>query len=84
MRYLTTIMFCLLLPLDAFSLGGLWAPGMPLNPAIRQASQTSACYNITDSDARGFCIARVRRDVSQCYNIQRGGLRSMCLAEVRR
>lgn len=43
-----------------------------------------ACYNITDSDARSFCIARVRRDVSQCYNIQRGDLRSMCLAEVRR
>lgn len=49
-----------------------------------QAATTSACYNITDSDARSYCIARARGDVGQCYNIQRADLRSMCLAEVRK
>lgn len=49
-----------------------------------QAADTGACYNITDSDARSYCIAKARRDVSQCYNIQQAYLRSLCLAEVRK
>lgn len=47
-----------------------------------QAADTGACYNITDSDARGYCIAKARRDVSQCYNIVRSDMRALCLAEV--
>ncbi len=73
----------LFMPLAALA-AGLFAPGMPLNPAIRKASQVSACYNVQDADARSYCLARARREPSQCYNVQRSDLRAQCLAEVSR
>lgn len=48
------------------------------------AGQASACYSITDADARSYCIAKARGESSQCYTIQRADLRSQCLAEVRK
>lgn len=48
-----------------------------------QAAETGACYNIGDSDARSYCLARARRDAGTCYTIQRADLRAQCLAEVR-
>lgn len=48
------------------------------------AGQASACYNISDADARTYCLARARGESSQCYSIQRPDLRSQCLAEVRK
>ena len=47
-------------------------------------ASASACYNISDSDARSYCLARAHREPGQCYNIKRADLRSMCLAEVQR
>ena len=54
---------------------------LPLAPA---SASTGACYNIQDSDARAYCLARAKREPSLCYNVQRADLRSMCLAEVKR
>lgn len=51
---------------------------------IRQAADSSACYNIQDSDARTMCLARAHREPAQCYSIQRADMRSMCLSEVRK
>lgn len=48
------------------------------------AANTSACYNVSDADARAYCLARAHRQPSQCYNVQRADLRSQCLAEVQR
>lgn len=52
-----------------------------LTPQFALASNAGTCYNIADSDARSYCIAKARKDVSQCYNIQAAALRSMCLVE---
>lgn len=43
-----------------------------------------ACYNISDADARAYCIARERHDASYCYNIQSASMRSTCMGEVKR
>ena len=48
------------------------------------AGNTSACYNISDSDIRTFCLARAKNEPAQCYNIVRQDLRQQCLAEVSR
>jgi hypothetical protein len=47
-------------------------------------ADTSACYTISDADARTACLARARRDASMCYSVQRSDLRALCLAEVRK
>ena len=52
-------------------------------PIIAFDGDAGACYNVQDSDARTYCLARARGDVSQCYSIQRSDMRSQCLAEVR-
>lgn len=49
-----------------------------------RGENASACYNIADSDARTFCLARAHKEPGQCYSIKRPDLRSQCLAEVRR
>lgn len=48
------------------------------------AADAGACYAITDSDARTYCLARAHREVGTCYAIKDAGLRSQCLAEVRK
>ncbi|MEN6544488.1 MAG: hypothetical protein ABFE07_00430 [Armatimonadia bacterium] len=48
------------------------------------ATSSSACYNITDADARTFCLAKARSEPSQCYAIQRADKLAECLAEVRK
>lgn len=48
------------------------------------AAETGACYNIADSDARTYCLARAHREPSMCYSIKSADMRSMCLAEVRK
>lgn len=53
-------------------------------PMLAFASDSGACYNIQDADARAYCLARAKREPSLCHNIQRADLRSMCLAEVSR
>lgn len=64
------------------------APGaiivMTVPATIKPASDASACYNISDADARTYCLAQARGESSQCYSIQRPDLRSQCLAEVRK
>lgn len=54
-----------------------------LGPIVAIAAESGACYNIGDSDARSYCLARARRDAGACYTIQRADLRAQCLAEVR-
>lgn len=49
-----------------------------------RASDSGACYNIGDADARAYCLARAHRDPGRCYSIQRADLRSLCLAEARK
>lgn len=70
-----------------------FAPGSPLHAAnavsakkhdANRAADSGACYNVNDSDARAYCLAKARQEPSVCYSIQRADLRSMCLAEVRR
>lgn len=53
-------------------------------PMLAFASDSGACYNIQDADARAYCLARAKREPSLCYNVQQADLRSMCLAEVKR
>ena len=55
-----------------------------LIPQFAMAADASACYNITDADARTYCLARAHREPGQCYSIRAADLRAMCLAEVRR
>lgn len=52
-------------------------------PAIAWAADAGSCYNISDGDARSYCLAKARKDAGTCYTIQRADLRSQCLAEVR-
>lgn len=52
--------------------------------SIAHAHDAGACYTITDSDARTYCLARAHREVGTCYAIKDAGLRSQCLAEVRK
>lgn len=47
-------------------------------------ADSSACYNIANSDQRTFCIARANNDPSTCYTIKASDVRSQCLAEVRK
>lgn len=61
-----------------------YAAALLLTPQFALAANVGACYNISDSDARSYCVAKARKDVSQCYNIQQPGLRSLCLSEVAR
>lgn len=49
-----------------------------------QAADASACYSISDADARLFCLAKTRNEPSTCYSIVKPDLRAMCLAEVGR
>lgn len=49
-----------------------------------RAADASACYNISDADARSYCLARAHREPGTCYTIQRADLRAQCLAEVRK
>lgn len=51
---------------------------------IASAAETGACYNIADSDARTYCLARAHRDPSICYSIKAAEIRALCLAEVRK
>lgn len=55
-----------------------------LIPEFAVSADASACYSISDSDARAYCLARVQRQPGQCYSIQNLDIRSMCLAEVRK
>lgn len=55
-----------------------------MSTTAAQASNTSACYNVADSDARTYCLARAHREPGQCYSIRRPDLRAQCLAEVQR
>lgn len=48
------------------------------------AAETGACYNIADSDARTYCLARAHREPSMCYSIKAAETRALCLAEVRK
>ena len=48
------------------------------------AARPSACYNVSDNDARTMCLARAHREPGQCYSIRRDDLRQQCLAEVQR
>jgi len=52
--------------------------------ATAYAADTSTCYNIQDSDASTYCLARAHKEPGQCYSIQRPDMRSQCLAEVRK
>ena len=70
-----------------------FAPGSPLHAAnavsakkhdANRAADSGACYNVNDSDARAYCLAKAHGDSGRCYSIQRADLRAMCLAEVRR
>ena len=56
----------------------------PVIALAGQAATASACYNITDADARTYCLARAHRQPGQCYSIQNPAMRSMCLSEVRK
>ena len=55
-----------------------------LMPQFAMAADASACYNITDADARTYCLARAHRQPGQCSSIQNPAMRSMCLSEVRK
>lgn len=55
-----------------------------VTPGVAFAANAGACYNIADSDARTYCIAKARQEPAQCYSIQSAAMRSQCLAEVRR
>lgn len=44
----------------------------------------SACYSVTDADARAYCMARAHQDASRCYSIQHQSVRAMCISEVRK
>lgn len=60
------------------------APMSAMWPIWPKPSTTaSACYNISDADARAACLARAHRDPGRCYSVQRSELRAQCLAEVR-
>ena len=62
-----------------------YAAAITLTPQFAlAAAATGACYNIGDSDARIYCLARAHREPGQCYSIRAADLRAMCLAEVRR
>lgn len=54
------------------------------SPVAALAGDTGACYNISSSDARSYCIAKARKDSAPCYNIRSADMRSMCLAEVKK
>lgn len=51
---------------------------------LTHAAETGACYNIADSDARTYCLARAHREPSMCYSIKAAEIRALCLAEVRK
>lgn len=51
--------------------------------AASAGTTASACYNISDADARAACLARAHRDPGRCYSVQRADARAQCLAEVR-
>lgn len=51
--------------------------------APARSADVSACYNISDMDARSYCIAKARKSPGMCYSIQRADLRAQCLAETR-
>lgn len=53
-------------------------------PIIAFAGDAGACYNVQDSDARTYCLARAKGEPAQCYSIKRADMRSQCLAEVRK
>lgn len=53
------------------------------NERAASSARASACYNISDADARAACLARAHRDPGRCYGVQRSDLRAQCLAEVR-
>jgi len=53
-------------------------------PVVAFAADAGACYNISDGDARSYCLARAHKQPDICYNIQRSDMRSQCLAEVSR
>lgn len=57
---------------------------LALIASAAQASDSGACYTISDADARTYCLARARQQPSQCYAIQRADMRALCLAEVRK
>lgn len=78
-RYLANLAFLLL----GFVVFCAAAP-LLLFTAPAKAEDASACYAITDGDARTYCLARAHRDASQCYAIQRPDLRAQCRAEVRK
>lgn len=53
------------------------------NERAASSARASACYNISDADARAACLARAHRDPGRCYSVQRADARAQCLAEVR-
>lgn len=53
-------------------------------PAIADnASAASACYSISDADARSACLAKVHKDPGRCYAVQAADKRAICIAEVK-
>lgn len=61
-----------------------YASALLVTPGAAVVSDSGACYNVQDSDARTYCLARVNREPAQCYSIKRADLRSQCMAEVRK
>ena len=56
----------------------------PHMAAADTVSRASACYSVSDADARASCLARARKDASRCYNVQRADMRQQCLSEAAR
>lgn len=55
-----------------------------LPAAADTASAASACYSISDSDARATCLAKAHKDPAKCYAVQSAEKRAICIAEVKR
>jgi hypothetical protein len=61
----------------------LAAPALASDTGMR-AGRASACYSISDADARAACLARVYSSPSQCYSVRDADKRAECLAETRK
>lgn len=65
-----------------FALGSLLAAIPAL--ASDAAPQASACYAISNPDARAACLAKAHGDPGRCYAVSAPDRRAQCLAEVRK
>lgn len=64
-----------LIVVSVLTIAGFW-----IHSAL--AADSGACYNITDSDRRTFCLAKANKDRSYCNSIKSADIRAQCLAEV--